>query len=274
MTRDFFKMTGSGNDFIFFDARSGTAAGQMPIDAASVPALCARGTGVGADGVVVIGSAQDAHLRMTYFNSDGSRGEMCGNAALCAVSLAARFGVGGPAETRLQTDSGIVTGRLVDGRPEIDLAPVRTVEPATSDTLEPGEQRIGYCDVGVPHLVVLCEDAHSVDVVGRGRPLRQARTRPRGANVNFVSRTTPVGPWTIRTYERGVEGETLACGTGAVAAAILLATWGASGMRTEFVTRSGRELAVRLRRGGGGLWEASLAGEGRLVFTGTLALSE
>jgi diaminopimelate epimerase len=128
---------------------------------------------------------------------------------------------------------------------------------------------MGFAIAGVPHVVVLCEDVSTVDVVGRGRPLRHDPSFRQGANVNFVSRDA--GRWRMRTYERGVEGETLACGTGAVATAALLAAWGdAADGPVELRTRSGRVLRVRLRREGDRLYP-SLGGEARIVFRGVLA---
>jgi diaminopimelate epimerase len=123
----------------------------------------------------------------------------------------------------------------------------------------------------VPHLGVRCNDVESVDVVGRGRPLRLDPSLAQGANVNFLS-PDGSGGWLIRTYERGVEGETLACGTGAVASAILLAEAGESESPVRLRTRSGRTLTVRLRRSERG-WEPSLSGEARIVFQGRLGES-
>ena len=132
--------------------------------------------------------------------------------------------------------------------------------------LSAGELWIGFALAGVPHLVVRTTDVSTVDVVGRGRPLRQDASLPQGANVNFISRSA-AGVWRIRTYERGVEGETLACGTGAVAAAVVLATMDEIGTSVAFMTKSGRLLRVRLDRLLDG-WQPSLAGEARIVFEG------
>lgn len=275
-TRTFYKMSGSGNDFVIFDARK-EPAGALD-DPVVIAALCARGTGVGADGVVFIEPATDrsADFRMRYFNRDGSRGEMCGNASLCVTRLARDLGAAGrPAgrEMHFETDSGMVSARVVGALSEVDVAPVTEVRAdAGGIDRAAGEQRIGFARVGVPHLVVLSDDIAPVDVVARGRALRTHRTMmPAGANVNFVSPdpATP-GRWLIRTYERGVEAETLACGTGAVASAILLSEWGRSASETTFRTRSDREVTVQLTRDGS-RWLPRLRGEGRLVFTGQLA---
>ncbi len=262
----FFKMSGSGNDFIVVDARNGK--GWELTAPEWIRRLCARGTGVGADGVVVLENDPDADFRMLYFNSDGSRAAMCGNAALCVTRLAARIGAANEAEMRFQSDSGAIAGRLgKGGLPEIDLGVVRTIRPDAGIETESGERRIGFADAGVPHLVALCDDVEGVDVAERGARLRGHRSLAQGANVNFVSRKE--GTWRIRTFERGVEGETLACGTGAVAAAVLLAEWRESGNETALTTRSGEHLTVNLQRLADG-WAPTLSGEGRIVFVGVL----
>jgi diaminopimelate epimerase len=151
--------------------------------------------------------------------------------------------------------------------PEIELQPVRRLAPdAEGITPAADEQRIGFALAGVPHLVVQVPDADAVRLVERGRTLRWHATLEAGANVNFVSPTA--GGWRMRTYERGVEGETLACGTGAVACAAVLGAWGASGDETVLLTSSGRPLRVRAPRSAGR--GPALAGEGRIVFQGTL----
>ena len=169
-----------------------------------------------------------------------------------------------------ETGAGVLRARIRDGLPEIDLQPVKDVrESATGIAPAAGEDRVGFAVAGVPHLVILCADVEEADVAGRGPGLRSHPTLPDGANVNWVSRT-PAG-WAIRTFERGVEGETLACGTGAVATAVLLAQWGAAppdGLSLR--TRSGRTLEVRLSRDHE-WWLPSLRGEGRIVFRGELA---
>lgn len=264
--RRFWKMSGSGNDFVFFDARR-----DPPGDLASPAAidrLCARATGVGADGVVFIQDDAKESFRIRYFNRDGSLGELCGNASLCTARLAREIGVVGTERFRFGTDAGPIEARFVDGLPEIDLQPVQALRPDAGIPLEPGEQRIGFADTGVPHLIVLVEDTEIVEVLRRGRMLRHHPSLAAGANVNFVSRDSE-GAWRMRTFERGVEGETLACGTGAVAAAVMLESWRLAGAATSLRTRSGRLLTVSIRHDSGAI-KPSLRGEGRIVFVGEL----
>jgi len=265
--RHFYKMSGSGNDFVIFDTRA-EPAGRLA-DPAVMSEICARRTGVGADGVVFVERPRaGGDVLMKYFNSDGSPATMCGNAALCVTSML--LGAGGDRSMTIESDDGLLSSRMHGGLPEVDLRPVQVVKPEVPIPLEPGERRIGFAQAGVPHLVVLVDDVQTVDVVERGRFLRRHASNPQGANVNFVSRRRD--GWAIRTYERGVEGETLACGTGAIATAVLLSAWGeAGGVEVALHTRSGRELTVRLRRQGEA-WNPTLRGEGRLVFEGTLQL--
>jgi diaminopimelate epimerase len=276
--RSFFKMSGSGNDFVMVDART-EPRGELG-DAEIIKRICARGTGVGADGIVFLERSDVADVRLTYINADGSPADFCGNATLCTTRLAAELGAGDSDGMRIETQAGLVAARIRHGLPEIDLQPVTDVWPAAAGIpVESGEQRIGYAMVGVPHLVIRCDDVSTVDVVGRGRPLRFHETMSQGANVNFVS-AGPDGRWRYRTYERGVEAETLACGSGSVATAILLTVWGEAGVvdqhprgsdqsaqpaSVEIQTRSGRLLRVRLAKTDAG-WAPSLSGEGRVVY--------
>ena len=265
--RAFYKMSGSGNDFVMIDAR---ADGRGRLDQPEViQSICARGTGVGADGIVFLEPSEQADVRLTYLNADGSRADFCGNATLCTTRLATELGIGSASGLHIETDSGIVAARIRGGTPEIDLQQVGDVSPDSDIPLVVGERRMGFALVGVPHLVILCDDVSTVDVVGRGRPLRSHPSLRHGANVNFVS-ATGNGGWRYRTYERGVEAETLACGSGAVATGVLLNAWGLATPPVEIHTRSGKPVVVNFRRSGGA-WAPSLAGEGRVVYKGQLS---
>jgi diaminopimelate epimerase len=253
-------MSGSGNDFVFFDNRRGEAE-----DLARAPvigAVCDRRTGIGADGIVLIDSNDRLAFGMRYYNRDGSLAEMCGNAALCSATLARELGIVREGDFSFETPSGPVVARFLGDVPEIDMMHVSDMKPDFETPLAPGELRAGFARVGVPHLVILCEDAARVDVVARGRHLRRLPELRDGANVNFVSRHPP-GAWVIRTYERGVEDETLACGTGTVATAALLSRWGLVDGGVHLETRSGRSLFAT---GGSGDKAPVLRGEGRIVF--------
>jgi diaminopimelate epimerase len=267
--RSFFKLSGSGNDFVFIDTRS-EPAGKLE-EPSAVQAVCARGTGVGADGVVFLSDAKNATIAIRYLNSDGSLAVLCGNATLCAARMAVELGLAlVDREFSIETGSGTVTARVRNGVPEIDLQPVTELLECFEAEPSADERRIGFARVGVPHLVVLCRDVEAARVLERGRTLRHDPRLQDGANVNFVARSG--NGWRIRTYERGVESETLACGTGAVATGLLLSAWGESkigGESIELFTRSGRTLAVRHRIEGDRLYP-SLSGEARIVFVGQL----
>lgn len=264
--RLFYKMSGSGNDFVFFDL-SEAAAGDLE-SVGAVKAISARGTGVGADGVVFLQPGSDDSFAIRYYNSDGSRGELCGNATLCALRLSQELGIVSREEVSIDTDAGRITARMVDGLPEIDLAPVTEIRASLSE-IPPADREasLGFVRAGVPHVVILDEDVETADVLGRGSRIRRDRSLRDGANVNFVSQTDE--GWLIRTYERGVEGETLACGTGAVATAILLIEWGRASSPVRLRTRSGLDLEVRIRKDADQLYP-SLRGAAEIVFTGRL----
>jgi diaminopimelate epimerase len=276
----FTKMTGSGNDFVFFDGRS--------VDLSDVTspeiirAICSRHNGIGADGVVVLqpgslsasdGDSPPVDARIHYFNSDGTPADLCGNATLCSTAMAAVLGLGEAEGMALGTPAGRISSRLSDGLPEIDLPPVTRIDSAMALPLVPGERRMGYLLVGIPHLVIVCEDVEQVDVAGRGPGLRyHPALGAAGANVNWVS-AQPDGSWRYRTYERGVEGETQACGTGAVGTAILLCEWGLTAPPVRLITTSGRPVTVTLTRsvdGGLSQWQPSLRGDVRIVFRGQI----
>lgn len=265
--RPFYKMSGSGNDFVFFDARD-EPAGVLE-RAEVIDRLCARGVGIGADGVVFLERSKVADVALRYFNRDGTLAALCGNASLCTTRLATELGAVDPKGFRLETGSGVLAARIRDGLPEIDLAPVLDV--ATSvPGVRPiqGETNLGFALAGVPHVVIASESVENSDVAGRGAALRHDPAFRDGANVNFAEKAKN-GYWRYRTYERGVEAETLACGTGAVAIAVLLKEWGLAGDSVDLITSSGRTLQVTLRRTGDA-WTPSLRGEGRLVFSGRL----
>jgi diaminopimelate epimerase len=274
----FYKMTGSGNDFVFFDGR------EVPREVVTSPEairrICNRYNGIGADGLVYLETSDaESPVVIHYFNSDGTAADLCGNATLCSTALSAALGIANRERMDLSTVAGLIRSRIADanglGLPEIDLRDVSDIRSDVSIELGPGEHRIGFAVAGIPHLVILCNNAEAIDLPTRGPTLRwHAEGGPKGANVNWVSKL-PDGRWRYRTFERGVEGETLACGTGAVATAVLLAAWALeSADITTIVTSSGRELQVRLQPleptegTTGRRYRPTLRGEGRVVFRG------
>jgi len=265
--REFYKMSGSGNDFVFVDARN-EPPGRLN-NVAAIREVCARGTGVGADGIVFLEPSRAASVGMRYLNSDGSTAALCGNATLCTARLFVELGGAALGEPfTIESASGVLGAVMHAAGAEVEMPPVQGLNPNAGTVLIPGERRAGFAQVGIPHLVILCDDLESVQLVERGRPLRFDPARPEGTNVDFVGRG-PDDRWHMRTYERGVEGETLACGTGAVASAVMLNAWGLDQAGGTIVTRSGKELRIRVNS------EAEvitplLAGEARIVYRGFL----
>lgn len=265
----FWKMSGSGNDFVFTDGRGSPELLARWSDPQFISAVCAAHTGVGADGVAILQTSDTHDFRLSYFNRDGSLGELCGNASLCATRLAVELGIADAAGLTFETEAGVIAGRIRDGRPEIDLQPPVDLTTDVGISRQAGEARLGYVNTGVPHLVVRTDELALVDLRARGPELRFHESLSAGANVNWVA-PSPGGGWAMRTYERGVEAETLACGTGAVACALMLGAWGeADRAGVALRTKSGRELRVSVTERGGRT-VPSLSGEGRLVFEGTL----
>jgi len=267
----FYKMTGSGNDFVMFDGRL-TTPGDWPAE--RMARICDRQMGVGADGIVFLTPDGQGGVRMDYFNADGSPAAMCGNAALCSARLAAHLELAPPEGMTLLTPAGLMRTRCAGGPDlaELQMPAFQVPQPLTMEP-QPGETGFFLGTVGVPHLIVLAEDAAVIDVARRGRELRfHPAVGPEGANVNFVSAPARVGqePWLIRTYERGVEGETLACGTGTLAAAFALAAASRRALPSGWCTTRGIRLTVSGSLANGMASENWLCGEGRLVYMGVL----
>jgi diaminopimelate epimerase len=268
----FYKLTGSGNDFVALDGRAVRPEAITPAD---IRALCDRRHGAGADGLMVLDPTPgtDVHFRFHFWNQDGSPGPMCGNGALCATRLAVVLGIARPeAEIRFATDAGIHRGSLVgENQSEIALPDCDLPAPAHGVPAADGESGPMSCTPSVPHLVLEVPDVDDVDLVSRGPLLRSDRSLgPLGANVNWVSRNPFRPGWLMRTFERGVEGETLACGTGAVASALSLSARERAASPVTIWTRSGLPLDVSWVAAGGRAASIRLRGEGRVVYRAIL----
>ncbi|MFN0179858.1 MAG: diaminopimelate epimerase [Gemmatimonadales bacterium] len=268
MSRRFYKMTGSGNDFVCLDGQEHQLADWPP---ERIREVCDRRRGIGGDGVVHLDRQEDGAIRMVYFNADGSHAEMCGNAALCTTRLAVRLGLADPAGIELATDAGRLSSRCVGPGWAAELQfPTASIPFPVDIALGAGERAVFQGTVGVPHTIVLVDDVRSVDVEGRGRALRfDPAFAPAGSNINFVGPDrSEEASWALRTYERGVEAETLACGTGTVAAALAFASQGLCGLPVRIRSGGGSVYAVTGQLGASGATDVWLCGEGRLVFTG------
>lgn len=259
----FAKMHGAGNDFIMVDERSLSA--RPALDQAAIAALCQRRTGIGADGLIVVGRDHTADLRMHYHNADGGRAAMCGNGARCTVAFAYRRGLSGSAGT-LATDAGVLAFQVHGAADiEVQLPPFRDLE-LNLDLAAGSAPSAHACNTGVPHLVLPVADLGAIDVAARGPELRRHRRfGPQGVNVNWISPAPEPGVWRLRTYERGVEAETLACGTGAAAAAVILVSLQQAVSPVAIRTSNGDLLRITVDLAGGRL---ALRGPAILTFEG------
>jgi len=209
----FMKYHGAGNDFLLADNRDGA----ISLDAAAIAAICDRHTGFGADGIMLLGSCEGYDFSMDYYNSDGSGGMMCGNGGRCIVAFARDLGIipaGGVC--RFVAADGPHEASLISESGNTKIVSLGMKDVSVVDRLSENEF---FLDTGTRHYVRFIEGLASYDVVGEGRKARnEARFAPVGANANFVEVVD--GVVNVRTYEKGVEDETLACGTGIVASAI------------------------------------------------------
>jgi diaminopimelate epimerase len=267
----FVKMHGAGNDFVVVDHREPFL--PEPADAL-LRRLCDRRRGIGADGVLLLERDHELDFAMRYHNADGSRAEFCGNGARCVARFALERGLGRAGIVRFRTGAGVQEAHLVAGG-AVELHFGRVPAGGVSETLEAvGRAFTGReFRVGVPHFVVEVAEVGPVPVAVWGVALRRhVRFAPAGANVDFVARVSPAdgpGPARVamRTYERGVEAETLACGSGAIASAL----WAAGeGVRSpvEVLTAGGEVLAVSFESVGGG-HDVRLTGPVEVSFAGT-----
>lgn len=271
MNIEFTKMNGAGNDFVMIDNRGG-----RPPSSSAIRALCDRRRGVGADGVILIETGRGEDFRMRYFNADGGEAEMCGNGARCAAWFAASLGIGtgdaGPVRLSFRSGAGKM-GAVVDGeRVAVAMTDATGFKKGVSVPVANGTEIVHLVNTGVPHAVRLEPDWHGLtgeQVATRGREIRlQKQFSPGGVNVNFVG-VGDDGRVKIRTYERGVEGETLACGTGSVAGGIVLAHLGLVRSPVKVVTYGGDELTVTFELTRDGAKNVILEGPASVNFTGT-----
>ncbi|MBU4378082.1 MAG: diaminopimelate epimerase, partial [Proteobacteria bacterium] len=246
----FHKMQGCGNDFVVIDNRVARVPATVMADWAKK--ICARAFGVCADGLFFLEDPDEPGLdyRWHFYNSDGSRAEMCGNASRCAGKLAHALGLA-PAEHVFGTDAGPIRAKvLLDGpdagRVKVQLTPPKGLETNISLDVDNTPMTVHFADTGVPHAVVLVDDVAAVNVRELGRSLRfHPRFAPAGTNVNFAQvkdRSTML----LRTFERGVEDETYACGTGACATQLVANALGLTDPRADLTTTGGEILTVFL----------------------------
>jgi len=266
-TIPFYKMSGSGNDFIIIDNRLGV------VDETDlsrwIEKVCRRKLSVGADGLILIEADEVVDFKWRFYNADGGRAEMCGNGARCAARFAYLRQIAGQTMA-FSTDAGIVRAWVDQNRVKIQMTEPTALTLDQSLALKSGFLSYSAVNTGVPHVVCPTDDIESVDVVGLGRRVRNhPHFAPAGTNVNFIA-PRPEGGIVIRTYERGVENETLACGTGSVAAALTEAAKKGTASPIDVLTRSGETLTVHFAAEEGRFSEVFLEGDARVVYTGEL----
>ena len=266
---NFTKMNGAGNDFVVLDNRDGSLA----LSQEAIARLCDRHRGVGADGVLAVEpSRAGADFRMRYYNADGGEADMCGNGARCFARFAARLLPGRPEAISFETPAGLIRAGISSDLVTINMSEPRDLrEPADLDVAGLGTCRVHFLNTGVPHAVVFVEDVGAVDVARAGASLRwNPSFAPQGANANFAQ-VLSSGTLVLRTFERGVEGETLACGTGVCATALLhhLSTSAASPVSVR--VRGGETLEVGFEASSAPL-NVTLKGPADFVFDGVVEL--
>jgi diaminopimelate epimerase len=272
----FFKMTGTGNDFIMIDNRKGIVDADNCRDL--VRRACRRKLSVGADGMILIENDPEVDFKWRFFNADASEAEMCGNGARCAARFAHLTGIVDKPRMAFRTLAGIIHAELLGNRVKAQMTPPHSLRMDLKIEAEGRSFDLGFINTGVPHAVCSVENEsalESVDVARWGRALRyHTHFQPAGTNVNFVF-VADAHHAAVRTYERGVEGETLACGTGAIASTLISAAGDRVISPVEVQTRSGEFLTIHFqasRRASGDIQfkEVFLEGEARVVYEGDL----
>jgi len=264
----FWKLEGAGNDFLGLDGRSGS----FKLNRKKIADLCDRRRGVGADGVLVVEKPKrrGADFRMRYYNSDGGEAEMCGNGARCFALLARAVSGRKGNVLRIQTQAGLVTLQIRGQEVQVSMTEPTRLRLGKKVVVAGRKVVVDFLNTGVPHAVIFVRSVRSVDVAQLGRAIRyHSAFAPSGTNVNFVE----IGRGNrihVRTYERGVEGETLACGTGVVASSILSNL--RRGLRSPILvtTRGGDHLRVGFSMVNGQARKVTLQGPARIVYTGVI----
>ena len=263
----FFKMSGSGNDFIIVDNREKAVKdNDLP---GFIQRICRRKISVGADGFILIEPSDKADFKWRFFNSDGSKAEMCGNGARCVSRFAYVNGIAGE-NLSFETEAGVVSGQVKDDRVKVKMPDPVELRLDYSIDLKNGPVTVCSVNTGVPHVVVMNETVEDINVFELGREIRfhEAFT-PAGTNVNFICQQKQ-GHLAIRTYERGVENETLACGTGSIAAAIIISCTAQWQSPINLVTSSGESLTIYFKKDGSIFSDIFLEGDARIIYSAQL----
>lgn len=270
MTLEFTKMSGAGNDFILLDNRDG----RIVLTPEKVARLCHRQFGIGADGLMLLVPARTANADFAwqFYNSDGSDAEMCGNGARCFARYIQRTANWNLPTVRFETLAGVIHAEFVGERVTIGLTPPKGLRLAEKVPTRQAELEVSSLNTGVPHAVVFVADADKAMVQELGSELRwHAHFAPRGTNVNFAQVLAP-DHIRVRTYERGVEGETLACGTGVTASALVASRVHGFRSPVRVQVQGGDELSVSFREEAGEFRDVRLSGPATFVFEGRILI--
>lgn len=269
MLLEFTKMNGAGNDFILVDNRSG----QIRLTAEQVVRLCHRQRGIGADGIMLLvpSRAGQAEWAWDFFNSDGSLADMCGNGARCFARFIQRV-AGATDRTTFETGAGVITATFQGVEVTVNLTRPKDERLNQLVPCSTGKLTVHSLNTGVPHAVVFVPDADRAMVQQLGSELRfHEHFKPKGTNVNFTQVLGP-GAIRVRTYERGVEGETLACGTGVTAAALVSSRTQGFVSPVKVQVQGGDQLEVSFREEAGQFLDVKLRGPADFVFSGRIEI--
>lgn len=263
MLQSFSKYSGCGNDFIIFDNRSLT----FPLQESLIQQLCHRQKGIGADGVILLEPTQNAHFKMRIFNADGSEAEMCGNGIRCLVKFIQDLGISGQA-FNIETLAGNLKVEFLNQDIAVDMTEPKDIH----WFLSMYSWNLHYLDTGVPHAVIFCENLEEINLNEWGPKIRcHSDFDPKGVNVNFAQLDAE-GKILLRTYERGVERETLACGTGATATALTAAAVYELKSPIHVQVRSGDILTIAFHYDGNSFTNIRLIGPAKRIFMGKIEL--
>lgn len=265
----FYKMVASGNDFIVIDNRKGLF--KNPVKRTAE--VCKLHTGVGADGVLLFEKSKKADFKMRIINSDGSEAEACGNGFRC-IALYAKEKMGYPSSFSFESLAGIIKAQVKGKNVRVQMVNPSGLRLRAQLQVDGHRLHYSFINTGVPHAVVFVQGLEKIDVLNLGRAIRYHHDfKPKGTNANFVE-VKGARDIQVRTYERGVENETLACGTGSTASAIISGLSGYVKSPVRVHTRGGEVLTVDFERGGRdeNLKNVTLEGEASFVYEGKLNL--
>lgn len=266
---EFTKMVATGNDFVLADNRDKKIENRIKNLSRFAKEVCARKYSVGADGLLLLESSLKADIAMRIFNPDGSEVTMCGNGSRCIAYYAVKKSIAGSPMT-IEAKAGILSAQVSNNLVSVEMTPPKGLKNKFSLSIDGRAIELGFVNTGVPHAIDFVDELKAVDVKDIGRKIRfHKEFAPEGTNANFV-KVTDRHNILIRTYERGVEDETLACGTGAVAGAIMASERGYADSPIGVKTWGGEILRVHFKKEKGVYKEVFLEGEVKLIYEGRL----